>query len=87
MLKKDEKGDYFCESFQDVFDAVLGHKPLSHSNHVKLSWVFDVFIKSSVPFYNDFKAPNSHDFCFSERGQAFGCRFFELFTRLTVFIN
>ena len=35
-------------SFLDVFDVVVGHKPLSCSTCLKLSWVFDVFVKSLV---------------------------------------
>ena len=57
MLTKDEKGTYFCVSFQDVFDVVFGHKPLFCSNRLKLSWViFAGFTKSIVQFYTDFKA-------------------------------
>ena len=87
---KDEKGSYFCVSFQDVFEVVFGHKQLICSNRINFNMVFfDVFIKSLVLFYIDFKAldsTNFHDFCFSELGQAVGRRFFELFTMPSTFI-
>ena len=56
---KDQKWEHFCESFQDVFDVVFGNAPLSCSNGLKFSWVFDVFIKSPVLHSIDFKAIDS----------------------------
>ena len=47
MPAKDEKGAYFCSSFQDVFDVVFVLKPLLCSNRLKFGMVFfEVFIKS-----------------------------------------
>ena len=46
MPTKGEKGTYFCVSFQDVFDVVLGHNPLFCSNRLKFGCLFEVFIKS-----------------------------------------
>ena len=48
MMPTKDAGEHFCVSFQDVFDVVVGHKPLSCSTCLKLSWVFDVFVKSLV---------------------------------------
>ena len=57
MPTKDEKGEYFCESFHHVCDVVFGHKPSFCSNRLKLSWVFvEVFIKSPVPLFVDFNS-------------------------------
>ena len=56
---KDQKGEHFCESFQDVFDVVFGNKQLSCSNGLKFSWVFEVLITSLVPLLVDFKAIDS----------------------------
>ena len=73
-----------------MFDVVFGHKPPFCSNSLKFSWVlFEVFIKSPVQYYIDFKAldlTNFHDFRFSEQGQAVGGRFYELFAMLSAFI-
>ena len=46
MPTNDERGTYFCVSFQDIFDVVFCQKPLSCSNRLKLSRVFAVFITS-----------------------------------------
>ena len=68
---KDKLVEYICMSFQDIFDVVLCHKPLSCSNPLKFSRVFfEVFIQSPGQFYIDFKAldlANLLSFCFSER--------------------
>ena len=51
-------------SIQDVFDLVFCHKPLSCSNHIRLSMVFEAFINSLVQVYIDSKAfgsTNLHD--------------------------
>ena len=76
---KDEKGTYFCISFQDVFDTVFEHTPYFSVDLLKFSWVFfEVFIKSLVQYYIDCKAfdsTNFYDF-FSERGKAVSSRFF-----------
>ena len=70
---KDEKRTHFCVSFPEVFVVVIDHKPLFCSNSLKFSWVlFEVFIKSPVQYYIDFKAldlTNFNDFRFSEQGK------------------
>ena len=51
------KGESLCVSFQDGFDVVFGHNPLSCSSRLKFSRVFfEVFIKSLVPLLIDFNS-------------------------------
>ena len=59
MPTKHEKGEYFCVSFQEVFDVVFCNTPLFCSNRLKFGLVFFDVFSSLVQFYIDFKAIDS----------------------------